>query len=273
MALRHLGGKVALASMLLVAALLPGCATRPADPEDRKDYDAINDPIEPTNRFFFGFNQTVDHGFVRPIALAYRAAVPDPARQSVHNVVVNLRAPWVFINDALQGDADRAGVTFGRFFINSTIGVLGLFDVAGSLFKLPFRDNDAGITLAKWGAPEGPYLVLPILGPSNPRDATGTGLAFFFDPIDLYLAHHDLVWATWVQTGVEAIDTRTIYLDPLDSLERTSLDLYSALRSITRQHRNDQINGKAPTSNVFAPKESKLPKQDGPQAAAQAAQH
>jgi phospholipid-binding lipoprotein MlaA len=236
--------RAAFACAILAVAFLAGCATPPSDPEDRKEFDATNDPLEPTNRFFFGFNQTLDHGFIRPIALAYRDTVPEAGRTGVHNVVTNLREPWVFINDALQADADHAGVTFGRFFINSTIGLFGIFDVAGSAFNLPHRDNDAGLTLARWGAPDGPYLVLPLLGPSNPRDAVGIAAAFFLDPIDLYLGHHDLTDAVWAQTLVEALDTRTQYLDTLDSLERTSLDFYSTLRSITRQHREDQIKNK-----------------------------
>jgi len=252
--------RATLLAAVFSVSLLAGCATPPTDPEERKDFDATNDPLEPTNRFFFGFNQTLDHGFIRPVAIAYR---------DVHNVVVNLREPWVFINDALQADADHAGITFGRFFINTTIGVLGIFDVAGSAFNLPHRDNDAGLTLARWGVPDGPYLVLPLLGPSNPRDAVGTAAGFFLDPIDLYLGHHDLQAAVWAQSGVEALDLRTNYLDTLDNLERTSLDFYSTLRSITRQHRQDEINNRVKPLDV-APdqKQSAAPDASGTQAAA-----
>ncbi|HYM31695.1 MAG TPA: VacJ family lipoprotein [Candidatus Cybelea sp.] len=260
-----------LAPLFLAASLLAGCATPPTDPEDRKDFDAINDPLEPTNRFIFGFNQTLDHGFIRPIALAYRGVVPEQGRLAVHNVVTNLREPWIFANDVLQGEIGRAGDTLGRFVINSTIGIAGIFDVAGSnTFNMPYHDNDAGITLAKWGIGSGPYLVLPILGPSNPRDAVGIGLEYFLDPVDLYLSHHnfdhhhDLNWAVWTRTGVEALDTRTNLLDTLDNIERTSLDYYSALRSISRQRRDDEIHYRAPvgsgvTSQQDAPRSAKAP--------------
>ncbi|HUN51256.1 MAG TPA: VacJ family lipoprotein [Candidatus Sulfotelmatobacter sp.] len=245
MALNRIAGGAALASLVLAVALLAGCATPPTDPEDRKEFDATNDPLEPTNRFFFGFNETIDHGFFRPVAIAYRDVVPEFGRQRVHDVITNLREPWIFANDVLQADANSAGATFSRFVINSTIGVLGLFDVAASsTFNLPYHDNDAGLTLARWGVPDGPYLVLPLLGPSNPRDATGIVAEYFLDPVSLYFDHHNLDVVNYTRTGVEALDTRTNYLDTLDSLERTSLDFYSTLRSISRQHRQDEINHK-----------------------------
>jgi phospholipid-binding lipoprotein MlaA len=235
-------GRAAFASLFLAVTFLAGCATPPTDPEDRKEFDATNDPLEPTNRFFFGFNETLDHGFIRPIAIAYRDVVPEFGRNRVHDVVTNWRAPWVFINDVLQANPNHAGITFSRFLINTTVGVGGLFDVASAqTFNLPYHDNDAGLTFARWGAPDGPYLVLPLLGPSNPRDGLGTAAAIFLDPVDLYLLHHNFKPAVYAQAGVEALDTRTNYLDTLDSLERTSLDFYSTLRSITRQHRNDEI--------------------------------
>ena len=255
-------GKAAFTAVMLAVSLLAGCATAPTDPEDRKEFEATNDPLEPTNRFIFGFNQTLDHGFIRPVAIAYRNVVPEIGREGVHNVVTNLRAPWVFINDVLQADPNQAAITFSRFFINSTVGLAGIFDVASArTFNLPYHDNDAGLTLARWGAPDGPYLVLPILGPSNPRDAIGTGAEFFLDPVDLYLAHHDLVWATYVRAGVEGIDTRTNYLDTLDSLERTSLDFYSTLRSVTRQHRDDVIKHKQIEEPTVAPSQPAPAKQ------------
>jgi phospholipid-binding lipoprotein MlaA len=131
-----------------------------------------NDPLEGLNRGIFEFNRVVDGVLIKPAAQIYRGVLPQQAQDSVRSFLRNLRSPVILANDVLQGDMDRAGSTIGRFLVNTTLGIGGLFDVASEL-GMPFHDEDFGQTLAVWGVGEGPYLVLPLLGPSNPRDAVG----------------------------------------------------------------------------------------------------
>ena len=150
---------------------------------------AQNDPWEKTNRDVFDFDVKLDHAVARPIAKVYRSAVPEPARDGIHNALTNLNSPVVLANDVLQGDGDKAANTFGRFVINSTVGLGGLIDVASKI-GIPGHDNDFGITLGKAGVAEGSYLVLPFAGPKPPRDLVGTGVDIAFDPLT-YISWND----------------------------------------------------------------------------------
>jgi phospholipid-binding lipoprotein MlaA len=227
-----------------VALALAGCAAVPEDPEDRAEFEAVNDPLEPTNRAIFEFNMALDRALLKPVAKGYREVMPDPAQRGVHNALNNLRSPLIFVNDVLQGNPDRAAQTLTRFMFNSTVGVFGLFDVVADTNGPRYHGEDFGQTFAAWGVGEGPYLMLPLLGPSNPRDAVGTGLEFFVDPTDRYLKRRDGAWTTWTRMGVTVVDERTQLLDPLDELERGSLDFYAALRSVYRQRRANEITNK-----------------------------
>ncbi|HVH77747.1 MAG TPA: VacJ family lipoprotein, partial [Stellaceae bacterium] len=131
--------------------------------------DDNGDPWENTNRAVFGFNQSVDRTVLVPVANAYRAVIPNPVRDMIHDFLQNLNSPIIFANDVLQAQPGLAGETFGRALINTTIGFGGMFDVATKL-GVPYHTNDLGITLATWGVASGPYMMLPVLGPSNPRD-------------------------------------------------------------------------------------------------------
>lgn len=232
----------------LTAALLfafAGCATAPTDPEELAEYKEINDPLEPANRAVFEINLYLDRLILRPVAWTYREVVPDPTREVVTNFLNNLRSPYTFANDMLQGEVDRAGVTVARFLINTTIGIGGLADVAGNIFGLDYHAEDIGQTFAVWGAESGPYLMIPVIGPSNPRDAVGLGIEYFVEPVNWFL--HEKNAGEWalVRTGANAIDQRHQVLDTLDALERTSLDYYAQIRSISRQRRLDEIRNKA----------------------------
>src|SRR5579871_1929686 len=165
--------KTTLFAALLAAASLTGCATDPS---------GQNDPYEHTNRSIFDFDQSIDHAVARPVAVFYNHAVPEFARDSVHNFLGNLDAPVTFGNDVLQGAPGRAGETLGRLVINSTFGIGGLIDIAAKM-GIPRHDEDFGLTLGVWGAGEGPYIVLPLAGPSNPRDMTGEVVDIFMDPL------------------------------------------------------------------------------------------
>ncbi len=169
---------------------------------------------------------------------AYRTALPDPVRDSVRDFLNNLREPLVFANDTLQGQFERAGKTVGRFVINSTIGIGGLVDVAGR-WGIPFHEEDLGLTLGAWGIPEGPYIVVPILGPSTPRDLGGQVAEGFGDPWNLLVTGNPwtLYWIPFVRGGVAGIDQRSRYIETLADIERTSLDYYATIRSLYRQRR------------------------------------
>jgi phospholipid-binding lipoprotein MlaA len=239
-----LGAPRLLAFLALVAFGLSGCATKPPadDPDAIADYEQTNDPLEPTNRVFYAVNNGLDTVILRPAALAYRYVVPGPVREGVHNVLSNIGTPVQLSNDILEGKPRRAGDTTMRFLINTTAGVLGIFDVA-TKWGYPNHDADFGMTLANWGVPEGPFLFLPVLGPSNPRDAAGFGVDIALDPFTWIGPKHDtgLTIFNWTRYGLNALDSRERVLDALDQIKKTALDPYATFRSLYRQHRHAQI--------------------------------
>ena len=231
------------AAILATAVLLAGCATPPKnDPEALAAYKENNDPFEPLNRYIFELNFALDELVLKPLASWYNLLLPTPVERSVHNVLVNFDAPLVLVNDGLQGNGKRAGVTAKRFLINSTLGVGGLFDVAANRFGLKSHDTDFGITFGVWGIKEGPYLVLPVFGPSNPRDGVGLGVASLADPwfyVFKYAADDEFL-AYW-RAGIELVDIRARNLETLDQIRKGAIDYYATMRSLYRQHRNEQI--------------------------------
>jgi len=241
------------------AFLFAGCATPPKDdPEALAEFEKANDPIEPFNRVVFDFNMFVDKLIFKPIATMYDGAMPDYGQERVHNVLANMRAPVVFINDVLQGEGQRAGVTAGRFAINTTVGVLGIFDVAGE-WGLEPHSEDFGQTFAVWGAPEGFYLVLPIFGPSNPRDGLGLLAEAILDPVNYWARSEDIDEFPISRTLATGVDIRSRNLDTLDEIERTSIDFYAAIRSLYRQRRADEIRNSRPSAIQPAPGFSTTP--------------
>ncbi len=244
----HAKGALRWATLAMLA-LLFACAQRPPadDPDARAEYDQINDPLEPMNRAVFDFNGALDTVFLRPIAQGYRAVVPQFGRDRVADFLRNLGDPWVFVNDVLQGNGKKAGETLERFALNSSFGVLGIMDVAKPL-GIPHHDADFGQTLGVWGVGDGPYLVLPIFGPSDPRDAFGLGVDLVGDPVGIYLYERNMEWISYTEFGMNAVVQRESVLDFLDDIRRTSLDYYATLRSLYRQHRAALIaQGKSAT--------------------------
>jgi phospholipid-binding lipoprotein MlaA len=231
-----------LSASLFALALVAGCASAPPaeDKEAREEWEQINDPLEPTNRAIFEFNQAVDKALIKPVAQGYRAVVPQFGRDRVRDFLNNLRSPVIFANDVLQGSPDRAVQTFVRFAFNTGFGIGGLFDIAGQ-GGIPFHDEDFGQTFAVWGMPDGPYLVLPILGPSGPRDTAGLATEWLTDPVNLWWDNVGADTAIWTRTGTSGVDKREQLIDPLDEIERSSLDYYAAIRSLYRQRRNAEI--------------------------------
>ncbi|MFT8244709.1 VacJ family lipoprotein [Roseomonas sp. BN140053] len=232
---------------LLVLCLALGasaCATRPdpSDPDAVAEFEQNNDPLEPTNRALFSVHQTIDRAVLRPAAVAYRAVVPPPVRTGIRNVLGNLRAPVIFLNDALQGNPERARDTLARFMLNSTVGLGGIFDVAAAM-GLPGHTEDFGQTLAAAGLGEGPYLFIPLLGPSNPRDLVGTGVDIVSNPFT-YLTFGSDGLNNAYDYGVpvaRGLDLREGVIETLDAVNSTSLDPYATIRSGYRQQRNREI--------------------------------
>jgi phospholipid-binding lipoprotein MlaA len=225
-------------SALALSLVLGACST--PSPESL----AQNDPWEKTNRDIFDFDVRLDHAVARPIAKGYRAAVPEPVREGIHNAITNLNSPIVLANDVLQGDGDKAINTAGRIVINSTVGLAGLIDVASKI-GIPGHDNDFGITLGKNDVAEGSYLVLPFAGPLPPRDLLGRVVDQAFDPLTYVRFHGKDTWMV-VRAGIGILDARTSQLDAVDTIERSSIDFYATTRNLYRQSRNAKINdGKA----------------------------
>jgi phospholipid-binding lipoprotein MlaA len=227
----------------LLAAGLGACAQRPpaSDPDALAEFKQTNDPLEPTNRFFYKVNDALDTYALRPAAVAYSHVVPDPVRTGIHNILTNLGTPVRLSNDMLQGKPRRAGDTTMRFLINTTVGLLGFFDVAKG-WGYHDHDADFGMTLAGWGMDPGPYLYLPIVGPSGPRDFFGFGVDIVADPwfwIGQGAVVSDLGYVKW---GVTALDERSRLLGTIDSIKKSALDPYATFRSLYRQHRESQID-------------------------------
>ena len=244
----------------LSLGLMSGCAT-PPDPADRDavtEFHQLNDPAEPTNRAVFAFNQVLDKGVVKPAAGMYRDLVPPAVRTGVHNALDNLRSPVVLFNDLMQGEFDRARITVVRFLINSTVGVGGLGDPATG-WGFAYHNEDFGQTLAKWGVSDGPYVMLPVFGPSNPRDAVGLAVDFLIDPFNWWAANTDNDAATYARSGTRAIDERARNYDTLEDLERSSLDFYATIRSLYRQRRADEIGNGDPSTIMPSPGLSQTP--------------
>jgi phospholipid-binding lipoprotein MlaA len=216
---------------------LAACATQPGE---------ISDPLEVPNRFMFAINQTVDLLVVRPVTVTYRDWVPAPVQRALTNFLNNLGEPVTAINEVAQGEPERAAKTVGRFLVNSTAGLLGLFDVATDMGLAPTKE-DFGQTLGVWAnSPEdgGPYLVLPLLGPSNVRDAVGLLVDNLIDPFSIAGRRLNVEYLLWARAVMTGIDARTRTLQALDDIEKNSLDFYAAVRSAYTQRRASMIRTK-----------------------------
>jgi phospholipid-binding lipoprotein MlaA len=230
--------------VILGCALLPcftGCATVPRDPQALAAFKATNDPLEPLNRKIFAFNQGVDRALLKPLAKGYLKVIPGRGRNGIRNFIDNLHEPTVLVNNLLQGEFRRAATTAARFVTNVIFGIGGIMDFAGH-HGLPKQSGDFGQTLFVWGLHDGPYLVLPVMGPSSPRDAVGMTADLLLNP--LFYLTPDYRYKTSFsvsQAVVGGIDERARNIDTLDEIQHEAVDFYASMRSLYRQNRAAEL--------------------------------
>jgi phospholipid-binding lipoprotein MlaA len=235
-----------LAATALIGLVLVGCASKPPanDAEAVAAYRENNDPIEPVNRVVFGVNEGLEFWILRPLGVTYRDLVPGIVQRMVSNFLDNLTQPLYAINAALQGNGRGTGNALGRFIINSTVGLAGLFDVVP---EVPNVKYDFGGTLAKYGLEPGPYIVLPVLGPYALRDGGGLLVDGFMDPVGWVFYARDVPNtlginnATWAIGLSKAFTNYSSNMGTIDELRNNSLDFYATLRSAQRQRRAEQL--------------------------------
>lgn len=224
-----------------LAGMLAACAVAPP---------RTDDPLQPFNRKMFKFNQFADKVAIRPVAKAYVKVTGPKERVLISNFFSNLRTPVTIINEVLQGRPAPALKSTGRFVINTTVGFLGFFDPASDL-HLPAHPTDFGVTLAHWGVPEGPYLVLPFVGPTTVRDVWRLPVDSYFDPLSWYAREHDLKWHAQYLPSIAYLVTLRANALPIDSMLDSSYDPYAFMRDAYRQHRLYEVYyGNPPMSAI-----------------------
>lgn len=227
---------------LLVVVTVAGCAI--AKPR-------TDDPWQSFNRKSYAFNQAVDAVAIRPAAVTYRKITTPPLRKHINNFFDNIQLPVTIANDLLQARPARALKTSGRFLVNLTLGFLGFFDPA-SRFGIPEDNNDFGVTLARWGVPDGPYLVLPLIGPTTTRDIWQMPVdGYFFDPLSIYAANHDFPHEQqYLPQLIYLISLRARVMDAEGFLQ-SAYDPYVFRRDAYRQRRLYKIYYGNPPDDVI----------------------
>ena len=226
------------AILSVLGLLLAGCQSTPSK--------LVDDPFEPFNRRMFWFNQKLDSNAAEPAAVFYKSSVPGDLRDGLHGVLTNVGLPVSFANDVLQGQFKRAGIAAERFGVNTTIGILGWNDPATPM-GLPAQPEDFGQTLGVYGTPGGPYLVLPLLGPTLPRDAIGRIFVdHYFSPLG-YVSYSGKYYVSLGERLFSTVDGRARAIDELHDIERSSVDYYAAMREAYAKKRDDQIHNRMPS--------------------------
>lgn len=231
---------------LALAMVLPRCGHAADEPDplfdvlDEEGAEAepgsFPDPFEGVNRGIFAFNTVLDRWALDPLTNSYRVVVPRPVQRAIVRVLANLNTSVVFINDTLQADFESAGLTLWRGVVNTTVGMGGLLDPSTAL-GVPGHRNDFGITLARWGVASGPYLMFPVLGPTNLRDSVGSVVDLAFRPSTFLLWGTDALAYATIQGGSMGLTERASALEGLQALRTSSIDYYAALRNAYFQSR------------------------------------
>ena len=232
---------MARAALLVAALMLTACASGPnANPRD---------PLEPFNRSMYGLNDAVDRAVIKPVATAYRDVLPSPVRTGVSNFFNNLQDLWSFVNNTLQLKGEGAGNSIVRFGVNTVFGLGGLIDIATEM-RIERHTEDFGQTLGRWGVGAGPYVVLPLLGPSTVRDTAAL-------PVDMkgnVVSQVDHVPTRNSATVLNLVDRRSQLLDASQMLDEVALDPYSFTRDAYLQRRRNQVyDGNPPDEDVSMP--------------------
>lgn len=238
------------ASLILLLALVSGCASVPGEYRDPRD------PLESYNRGMFKFNRAVDDAVMKPVAKGYKAITPDPVDRGITNFFNNIADVTSAVNNLLQFKLSRAGSDVGRLAVNTTVGLLGFFDVATNM-GLPSYKEDLGQTFGYWGDVSSPYLMLPLLGPSTLRDSIGLVGDAFTSP--LFNLEQNRVY--WGLIALTVVDTRADLLTAGKILDEAAVDPYVFLRDAYLQRRRDQIfDGNPPpdpeAEDIFEEEES-----------------
>ena len=203
----------------------------------------VYDPFEDVNRFFFDLNQRLDRNAGRPAATAYKNTVPQTVRSSLHNLLDNLGGPVTVANNLLQTRFEDAGVAAGRFVVNTTIGVAGIFDVATD-WGMPGRNRDFGETLGTYGVPPGPYLVLPLRGSTDVRDFAGNYIDGYATPLR-YVRYEGRNYVGLVKSTLGSMDNRSANLVTFRDIERASVDYYATMRTWYMERRARLIENRS----------------------------
>ena len=232
--------KFAIIGALALGLLAAGCA---AGTEQTADGDTVSDPLEGMNRFFFDVNQRLDRHAAQPAATAYKKTVPQTVRTTLHNVLDNLGGPVTFANNLLQAQFENAGIAAGRFIVNSTIGIAGIFDVATG-WGMPARARDFGETLGTYGVPPGPYLVLPLRGATDLRDFAGNYLDGYATPLR-YVRYDGHEYVGWMKSTLGSMDNRASNIVTYRDIERASVDYYATMRTLYLERRAGLIEDRS----------------------------
>ncbi|TDY01094.1 MlaA family lipoprotein [Thiohalophilus thiocyanatoxydans] len=219
-------------ALLAATLLISGCASTNGPTDEGQ-----NDPLESYNRVMYQFNDAVDRSIARPVAQAYKDNVPQPAQTGVSNFFSNLDDVWVMVNNVLQFKFRDASSDFSRVIWNSTVGLFGLIDVATPM-GLPKHNEDFGQTLGRWGVGEGPYIVLPLLGPSTLRDTGGRVADWHYEPLQ-EIEDDEVYWSVVV---LRAIDNRADLLGASRMLEESGADPYTFMRDAYLQRRRSLVH-------------------------------
>lgn len=230
---KGLFGMLPRAGAILVAAVLvAGCAMGPTR----------EDPFEPMNRASYKVHEVIDGNFVKPVAEAYVKYTPLIVRTAVHNFFGNIDDMFSFVNDMLQLKGEKAGNDLGRVITNTAFGVVGLIDIAGSA-NIPKGDEDFGQTFGFWGIPQGPYLFIPVFGPTTVRDGSGWLIRAYTTPVNLIddVAARNVLW------GIGGVDLRASALQTENVLNQAAIDPYTFIRRAYLQRREYLVHdGKPP---------------------------